>query len=295
MPPHDLISFPVLSSFRDQVRTLSVSFGDEDVAVWCDQHVIWRVATLRRRRATRLAQGHQQIAFRAELEYLHPLGRTGDGAKRCRRTASGWCRHACCATRHCRIWRRAAAPAAASDSPCAACCRTSSRRSGSTAARQSRRVGLVVGDPDVSVFVDEDAVGRHDHAAAEHLDDAAVLVDVQDRIDGRQLAGGRIGNAVSRAAPFGHPDRLAVLVDVDRARRTHHPSCRQLDEARDRLIRIRRAVDRRAAHIARNRRGLRASTWRPACHGTRCLRVSLPSANRRTGHHDCQERELRAT
>jgi hypothetical protein len=54
---------------------------------------------------------------------------------------------------------------------------------------------------------------------AEALDQFSALIEMQDRIEIRHLAGGRVVAAVGAAA-VENPDRLAVLVDVNGCRRS---------------------------------------------------------------------------
>src|SRR5262249_14584643 len=92
---------------------------------------------------------------------------------------------------------------------------------------------LIVGDPDVAVAIDEDAVRRDYHPGAETLHELARRIELQDRIDGRRLEAPTVA-----AAALGDPDAAAVLVDVDRARRSPCTAFRKLRPALDALIGI---------------------------------------------------------
>src|SRR5262249_24806968 len=64
-----------------------------------------------------------------------------------------------------------------------------------------RRGPALVGDPDVAVLVDVDAVGKEDLAGAEALEQLASLIELHDRVGSRP-------RAAVRAAPFADPDAL---------------------------------------------------------------------------------------
>src|SRR5438105_5761960 len=89
---------------------------------------------------------------------------------------------------------------------------------GTGPARRARRVVLVVGDPDVAVAIDEDAVRADEESRAETFDQPAVGGVVENRIERRHLAGCGVGDAAVHAAALRHPDALAVLADLDGAR-----------------------------------------------------------------------------
>ena len=191
------------------VRVLAaVSLRDEDVAVRGDDDVV-RLGERVGRIAghARLADRHQDLALRAELDHLMPDQLRGRGRRRRR------------------------------------------RRSGSGAARGTRTVVVRVGHPDVAVAIDVDAVRERDHAGAEALHELAGRVELQHGIERRHRAGRRIGAAV-HAAALAHPDRSAVLVDLDGARRSPRAARGQLEVVRDGLVRIREIVGRLRYHDA---------------------------------------------
>src|SRR5581483_1318627 len=90
---------------------------------------------------------------------------------------------------------------------------------------------LAVGHPDVAVAIHEDAVGEGEHAGAETLDELAGGIEVEDRIE-------RGVRAAVGAAAFRDPDAVAVLVDVDGARRAPDTPLGELGPAFDRAERV---------------------------------------------------------
>src|SRR4029079_4858202 len=89
------------------------------------------------------------------------------------------------------------------------------------AARFAGRRAL--GDPHVALVIDEEAVRPVEETRAEALDQIAVQVELQDRIDFRVEAG--VSVAFTRAQ---HPEMLAVRVHIDAGDDAELPSCRQL-------------------------------------------------------------------
>ena len=131
------------------------------------------------------------------------------------------------------------------------------RRAGRCAARGTRAVVVRVGHPDVAVLVDVNAVGERDHPGAEALHELAGGVELQHGIERRHLTVRRIGAAVHPAS-FADPDRSAVLVDVDGARRSPGSTGGQFEVVLDRLIRIRAIVDRLGGRLSEGRDDERA-------------------------------------
>ena len=77
-----------------------------------------------------------------------------------------------------------------------------------------------VGDPDVAVLVDVDAVRRHHHALADvrqHL--AGVAIELEDRIDRVVLAIDRTAAGGAGAAALVAPDVAVLRIDVEAGRR----------------------------------------------------------------------------
>src|SRR6185503_6445591 len=87
--------------------------------------------------------------------------------------------------------------------------------------------GLVVGEvgnPDVAVLVDVDAVRRHHDALAdvgEHL--TGVAIELEDRIDQGVVAVDRTAAGCARAAAFVAPDVPVLGIDVEASRRAPLP------------------------------------------------------------------------
>jgi hypothetical protein len=77
-------------------------------------------------------------------------------------------------------------------------------------------------------------VREGNHAGAEALDQLTAGVELEHRIERRHLAR-RICALVFTAA-LADPDRHAVLVDIDRARRAPLASLRELQRLFDRLV-----------------------------------------------------------
>ena len=160
-----------------------------------------------------------------------------------------------------------------------------------------RRIVLVVGDPDVVVAIDVNAVGRHEEPGAKALDQPAGRVEVKNGIDRRRFEAGAVA-----AAPVGDPDTRAVPVHVHGAQRSPRAAARQLGHPR-RCDRDSAPSWCRAAPVAcpvaadapSSRRGVRPAALEPAavareslaCRrrvyspGTRTWRSSLPSADPR--------------
>ena len=88
---------------------------------------------------------------------------------------------------------------------------------------------------------------REDHQAlAEAVQELAVCAEMHDRVDI-----GRVRARV-RAATLSDPNRFAVLVDVDCARRTPGPTFRQFEMVVNRLVWIRRIVHGRHRRLREN-------------------------------------------
>ena len=211
-----------LVELQDAVVARTVTLGHEDVAVGCHQHVVRLIEVVGRRRAARFAEREEHFAVGAELVHLIAFRRAGARPDRSARRGRG---------------RRGSGARFAS---------------ASAAARRYRRVVLTVGHPHVPVAVDEDAVRKDQHAGAEALDQFARRVKVQHRIGRRHLSGRAIETAICGAA-LGDPDRPAVLVDLDRARRTPLASLGQLEIVLDAPIWVRQIVGRRDVVLCRER------------------------------------------
>ena len=110
-----------------------------------------------------------------------------------------------------------------------------------------------VGNPDIALRVDVNAVREHEHACTEAGDQLAGLIELEDDVVRRGLAGRRVPARVGAAA-LGHPDELAVRRDVDRARRSPRAAFRQLEEALNRLVRVRQIVGWRRRCLREERR-----------------------------------------
>ena len=130
------------------------------------------------------------------------------------------------------------------------------RRISGLAGPAGRQVALTVGHPDVAVAIDVDAVREDEHALAEARDHLAALVELEDGLERRHFILGAIPAGIRRA-PLGDPDAAAVLVDVDRARRSPGAALGQLRPAFNRVVRIRRVVGRRRRRPRPARRCLR--------------------------------------
>src|SRR5439155_1740383 len=92
-------------------------------------------------------------------------------------------------------------------------------------------VALPIDNPDVPLPVDVNAVRKQKHSRAPAGHELAGIVELVDNRPVRPGAG--IG-----AASFGNPNRGAVAVDVDRARRSPRASFGQGEEILDGAIRI---------------------------------------------------------
>src|SRR5581483_8230830 len=73
--------------------------------------------------------------------------------------------------------------------------------------------------------IDMDAVRKNQHPFAERFDHVAIRIEMENGRDVLDFVGCRIQAAV-RAAALGDPDRAAVLVDFDGARRSPLPAGR---------------------------------------------------------------------
>ena len=156
------------------------------------------------------------------------------------------------------------------------CGRATRASAGSSApAGRPRRVVLSVADPDVSVSVHVNSVGKNDQSRAEALHELAGGVELQDGIEVRVEA--RVGTAT-----LADPDARAVFVDFDRARRSPRSSCGKLEVVLDGAIRVGRVVDRENA-------GLRPTSLLRGCvEGRRSLGESdlRPAARCRDDRHE---------
>src|SRR5690606_25137356 len=110
-----------------------------------------------------------------------------------------------------------------------------------------------VGNPHVTLEVDVDAVGPHDHTLAETDNHVAVLVELHDRV---QLAADAGANVATAA--LGHPDADAIRVDVDGAGRAPGSAFRHFCPTFDGLVRVGQVID--WIHI-----GLRMAEHRQGC------------------------------
>src|SRR5207247_2642080 len=70
-PPLDQLS--VFRKLQDLGLALTMTLRDEDVAVFGNDHIVRLKEVLRIDAAARLAESHQKLAFRAELEDLMPF------------------------------------------------------------------------------------------------------------------------------------------------------------------------------------------------------------------------------
>ena len=129
------------------------------------------------------------------------------------------------------------------------------RRIRRRAARAARPVVLPVGHPDVAVVIDVDPVREDHRPGAEAGEQLAGRVELEDRISVESEAG--VG-----AAALADPDRLAVLVDVDGARRAPRAPLGHLEVVLDRRVRIRQIVGRRLRGDRRQRPRCRPRRWR---------------------------------
>src|SRR3954470_3432455 len=227
-----------LVELQDPVVAGAVSFANEDVAVRCGDDVVRLIKIVGRRRAARLAEREQHFAVGAELEDLVALGRAGPRTDRAA--------------------RRGAAPASGFSAgrfrTAAACAR---------AALRQRRIVLAVGDPHVAVAIDMDAVREDQHAGGEAFHQLAAGVEFHHRRDVHDLAGRAIETAV-QAAALRYPDRLAVLVDVDGARRSPRAAFGELEVVLDGGVWVGRVVGGLNVLRARGRNEQRPSR-RIAC------------------------------
>ena len=246
--PHCLMNFPVRSNLR--MRPLPPPWPSETKMspFGAVMHVVRLVEVVRLAGAAGLAQREEHLALRAELEHLMSARRAG---KR-RRT---WCRRwsARCALSGRRSGRGRAAARAAATSRC-------------------RCVVLAVGDPDVPVAVHVDAVREDQQALAEAPHQLARFVELEHRRRLVHLSGRAVEAAVG-AASLGDPDRLAVRVDVHRARRTPRAALGELGVVLDGLIRVRQVVGRRDGSLSEGERS--AGHHRHRCDsgpgGTTCV------------------------
>src|SRR3989442_15420578 len=201
-----------------------MALGHEDVAVGRHDHVVRLIEVVGVGGAARLAERQQQLAVGTELEFLMALRRSRQRSRAAlRRAASAF-----------------AALTAASAS----------------AARRKRRVVLTVGHPHVALAVDEDAVREDQHPLAEALHELAARIELEHRGQIRHLTARAIETTVLLTA-FGDPDRFAVLVDLDGARRSPRAPFRQLEVAFNRLIRVGQLVGRLHLGLRRNPHGRR--------------------------------------
>jgi hypothetical protein len=184
-----------------------VSFRDEDVAVRCDEHVIWLIEVVGFRRATGFAERHQQLALRAELEDLMTARRPWQGtiARRGRVRLPG------CRLRAAR-WRR-----------------------------RLRRIILSVGHPDVAIAIDVQPVREDEHALREARDQFAGRIELEERRQARHLTRCAIETRV-RAAALANPDAAPVAVDIDGTGRSPRAAVRHFEKLLDGLIGIGRRV-----------------------------------------------------
>src|SRR5437660_11007483 len=67
----------VLRELQDARVRAAVPFGDEDIAVRCDEHVVRLIEEAGRGRTAARAKRHQELPVRTELEHLVALRRTG--------------------------------------------------------------------------------------------------------------------------------------------------------------------------------------------------------------------------
>src|SRR5262249_22690267 len=151
---------------------------------------------------------HEQFAVLVELEHLMALRRADGSADRSGRSAART------ASRLSTAGCRGAATATGGCTTSSTCCRTAGRTSCRTSgpAALTWPIVVAVGDPDVVVAINEQAVRKHDNARAEALDQFAVLVEVQDGIEVRHLPCRRVVAAV-RAAPIENPHGLPIAID----------------------------------------------------------------------------------
>jgi hypothetical protein len=102
-----------------------------------------------------------------------------------------------------------------------------------------------VGDPDITLEVDRQAVREHEHPGAELLHQFAGGIELQDRIEIRTvavedlaLAHLRRRDETLRAAALRDPDAAAVTVDADAGGRAPDAAFRHLAPALDGAIGI---------------------------------------------------------
>src|SRR5262249_54236072 len=150
----------------------------------------------------------QQLAVLVELEDLMSLGRTSGRAHRSGRSATG----SRCAPATSTGSSSCRSGTTAGTTGCTArtgrCCAT-----GGPAALAGTAV-VAIGHPCVFVAVNEQAMREHDDPGAEALNQLAVFVEVQDRIEIRHLPRRRVVAAVCAAA-IEDPHRFAIAIDVD--------------------------------------------------------------------------------
>src|SRR3989442_4077163 len=201
-----------------------MALGHEDDAVGRHDHVVRLIEVVGVGGAARLAERQQQLAVGTELEHLMALRRTRQRSRAALRRAAS----------------ASVALTAASASP----------------ARRKRRVVLTVGHPHVALAVDEDAVREDQHPVAEALHELAARIELEHCGQIRHLTARAIETTVLLTA-FGDPDRFAVLVDLDGARRSPRAAFRKLEVAFNRLIRVGQLVGRLHLGLRRNPHGRR--------------------------------------
>src|SRR5439155_25901631 len=137
----------VSGEFLDLGLALPVSLRHIDLVFARDEDIVGLEEKLRLDPAARLAERHQDFSVRAEL--VHLMSDRGAGQRTARAATT------------LRLAARGAGPA-------------SSPAGG--AARRTRRVVLVIGDPHLAVAIDEDAVRADEQSRAETPDQPAVGV-----------------------------------------------------------------------------------------------------------------------
>ena len=108
-----------------------------------------------------------------------------------------------------------------------------------------------VGDPDIAIAVDMQAMREKQQPLAERLHQLARRIEFEDRRQVRSVTGERgprfhERGRSERSAPLGHPDTGPVGIDIHAAGRTPRASLRQFPPVLDRVIRIGRGIGRRA-------------------------------------------------
>jgi hypothetical protein len=94
-----------------------------------------------------------------------------------------------------------------------------------------RAAPLTVGDPDIALAIDVNAVGKHEHSGAKRFHELTQSIEFQDRIEIGTVAG--VG-----AAAVNHPHALSVRVDVDAGAGAPGAARRHFCPIEDRLVRI---------------------------------------------------------